>query len=122
MKKDILGKIKFSSVMCGEASNSNGASGGLLTLFKTKLFRVETIINEGNILFNKVFHFHSNDHWFLLNLYAPNNKREKKSYWSRAEGMIQNNNLKKGIILGDFNTPLLDKEKKVSLPQDWERK
>ena len=104
--------------MSQEASDSDGASGGLLTLYKTNLFRVETIFNEGNILFCKVFHIHSKEFWFLLNLYARNNKRERKSYWSRPEGLVQNSNMKKGIIMGDFNTPLLNKEKKGGLPQD----
>ena len=73
MKKDSLRNIKFSNMMSGEASDSDGASGGLLTLYKTNLFRVETICNEGNILFYRVFHIHSKDFWFLLNLYAPKN-------------------------------------------------
>ena len=36
MKKESLGKISFSNNMSGEASNSEGASGGLLTLFNNK--------------------------------------------------------------------------------------
>ena len=75
-----MGKIKFSNLMSGEASDSEGAFGGLLTLFNTKHFRVESIFNEGNILFCKVLHIHSNETWFLLNLYAPNNKRDRKVY------------------------------------------
>ena len=88
VKKDFLGKIKFSNLMSGEASNSVGASGGLLTLFNTKNFRVENIYNEGNIIFCKFFQIHSNDCWFVLNLYAPNNKRDRKTYWSRARGLV----------------------------------
>ena len=75
MKKGFLGKIKFRNLMSGEASNSDGASGGLLTLFNTKFFRMESSCNEGNILFCNFFHIPSNDCWFLLNLYAPNNRR-----------------------------------------------
>ena len=67
-------------MMSGKASNSEGASGGLLTLFKNKHFRVESIFNEGNSLFCKVYHIQSNENWFLLNLYAPDNKRERKNY------------------------------------------
>ena len=122
MKKESLRSIKFSNMMSGEASDSVGASRGLLTLYKTNLFRVETIINEGNILLCSVFHIQSKDFWFLLNLYAPNNKRDRKSFWSRAEDLVQKSNMKKGIIMGDFNTPLQDKEKKGGMPQDWESK
>ena len=61
MKKDSLGKIKFSNMMSGEASNLEGASGGLLTFFNNKHFRVELDFNEGNILFCKVHHIQSNE-------------------------------------------------------------
>ena len=88
MKKNSLGKIKFNNLMSGEALDLEGASRGLLTLFNTKFFRVESFYNEGNILFCKVFHIHSNENWFLLNLYAPNNKRDRKNYWSRVGGLV----------------------------------
>ncbi len=122
MKKDFLGKIMFSNLMSGEASDSDGSSRGLLTLFNTKIFRMKYSYNEGNILLCKVFHIPSNDSRFLLNLYAPNNKRERNNYWTRAQSLVQSRNLKKGIIMGDFNTPLLDEEKKGGLPPDWESK
>ena len=57
MKKDILGKIKFSNMMSGEASDSEGASSGLLTLFNNKDFRVESDFNEGNIIFVNIIIF-----------------------------------------------------------------
>ena len=47
MKKDSLGKIKFSNMMSGEASDSKGAPRGLLTLFNNKHFRVQSDFNEG---------------------------------------------------------------------------
>lgn len=122
MKKDSLAKIKFSNTMSGEASDSEGASGGLLTLFNNKQFRFEIEYNDGNILFCRVFHMYSNESWFLLNLYAPNNKRERKNYWSKVGELVQTSNLKKGIIMGDFNTLLVDEEKKGSLALDWESK
>ena len=71
-KKESLGKVKFSNIMSGEASDSEGASRGLLTLFNNKHFRVESKFSDGNILFYRVYHIQSNESWFLLNLYAPN--------------------------------------------------
>ena len=56
MKKDFLGNIKSSNWMSGVASDLEAASGGPLTLFNYKYFRVESIINEGDILFCKIFH------------------------------------------------------------------
>ena len=80
MKKESLRSIKFSNMMSGEVSDSIGASRGILTLYKTNVFIVETIINEGNILLCSVFQIQSKDFWFFLNLYAPNNKRDRKSF------------------------------------------
>ena len=56
MKKDLLGKISFSNNMAGEATNFEGTSGGLLTLFNNKHFKVTSMYNEVNVLFCKVFH------------------------------------------------------------------
>lgn len=58
--------------MVGEATNSEGVSRGLLTLFNNKNFKVTSMYNEGNTLLCKMFHMNSNDSWFLLNVYAPN--------------------------------------------------
>ena len=70
--------------MSGEASDSKGAPRGMLTLFNNKHFRCKSEYNDGNILFCRVYHMHSNESWFLLNLYAPNNKREWKNYKSKG--------------------------------------
>ena len=64
----------------------------------------------------------SNDSWFLLNVYDPNNKRERKNYWTKVGVLVQNSSLKKGIIMGDFNTPLVDEEKMGGLMPDWKSK
>ena len=105
MKKESLVKITFSNIMSGEALDSEGASRGLLTLFNNKQFRFTTLYSDGNILFCKVFHMYSNDIWFLLNVYAPNSKRERKNYWSKVYDMVQTSNIKKCIIMEDFNSP-----------------
>lgn len=122
MKKENLGNIRFSSTMKGIASDVEGASGGLLLLFNDRHFKIEPEFDEDNILFYRFHHLHSNDSWFLLNIYAPNNKRERKNYWSKVGNRVHASDLKKGIILGDFNTPLVDKEKMGGLPLDWESK
>ena len=84
----MLEKIKFSSNMKGEASNSKGAAGGLLTLYNSKQFKINTIYNGENILFCMVFHIFYNESWFLMNIYAPNNKRERTNYWSNVREMV----------------------------------
>ena len=122
MKKESLGNISFSNNMSGEASSFEGVSGGFLTLFNNKQFKFNTFYNDGNIIFCKVFHLYSNDIWFVLNVYAPNSKRERKNYWSKICDMVQTSNINKGNIMGDFNTPLMDEEKLGGLAPDWESK
>ena len=72
----MLEKIIFSSTMKGEASDLEGVSGGLLILYKSKQFKINILYNDGNILLSRVSHNFSNECWFLMNIYAPNNKRE----------------------------------------------
>ena len=118
----MLEKINFSSSMKGEASDLEGASGGLLILYKSNQFKIITLQNAGNILLSRVCHNFSNECWFLMNIYAPNNKREQKSYWHKVKEMVQNLDIKKGIIMGDFNSPLADEEKLGGLAPDWDNK
>ncbi len=122
MKKERMENIKFNNSMQGIASNSEGASGGLLLLFNDKYFNIVAEYDEDNILFCRVQHLHTNDSWFLVNIYAPNNKRDRKNFWTKVGNMVQDCDIKKGIIMGDFNTPLEDKEKKGGMPPDWESK
>ena len=58
----------------------------------------------------------------LTVLFAPNNKRERKNYWIKVGELVQSSNLKKGIIMGDFNTPLVVEDKMGGLTPDWECK
>ena len=58
----------------------------------------------------------------MMNIYAPNKKREWKSYWHKVEEMVQKLDIKKGIIMGDFNSPLTDEEKLGGLALDSESK
>ena len=77
MKKDMVGKLSLSISMNGEATDSEGVVGELLTLFNNKIFNISTIYNEGNALLCKVYHIYSRDTWFILNVYAPNSKWER---------------------------------------------
>ena len=61
MRKEMTGKLSFSSNMSGEATNSEGATDGMLTLFNKKAFHISTILNEGNALLCRVFHLHSSN-------------------------------------------------------------
>ena len=108
--------------MKGEALDSEGASGGLLILYKSKQFKVNIIYNDGNILLGRTLHNCTKESWFLMNIYAPNNKKQRKCYWHKVEEMVQKLDIKKGIIMGDFNSPLADEEKLGGVASYWESK
>lgn len=74
MTKDKGEKIKFSKFCDSYGSNSDGASGGVATLWNTKYIHGTPICHDSNhvaILFK-----HSRDgfSWILSSVYAPNNK------------------------------------------------
>ena len=76
----MLEKIIFSSSMKGEASDSEGVSRGLLILYNAKQFKVNILYNDGNILLGRALHNFTKESWFLMNIYAPNNKKEWQCY------------------------------------------
>ena len=80
MKRDLVNKISFSKLMNSEATDSDGAFGGVLILYTNRAYKLSPIFNVDNTLLCKVSHIHSDDSWFILNLYAPNSKRERKAY------------------------------------------
>ena len=111
MKRDLVSRISFSNSFSYEASDSEGASGGVLTLYNSRAFKLTPLFSSSNALLCKVFHFQSNDSWLILNLYAPNTKKERNCFWIKLLGILSKCILIKGIIMGDFNSPLSDADK-----------
>ena len=62
MKRDLVNKFSFSKTMSSEASDSDEASGGVLTLYNSKDFKLSTIYNADNALLCEVCHIQSNDY------------------------------------------------------------
>ncbi len=122
MKSDLVSRISFSKNFCYEASDSDGASVGVLTLYNTRVFKLTTLYSSTNALLCKVFHIQSNESWLILNLYAPNTKKERNCFWSKLLGILSNCNLNKGIIMGDFNLPLFDADKRWGHAPNQDRK
>ena len=108
MKRDLVKRISFSKNFYCVASDSDRGSGGFLTLYDTRAFKLTTLHSSTNSLLCEVFHFQSNESWLILNLYAPNSKKERNFFWTKLLGILFNCNLNKGIIMGDFNSPLSD--------------
>lgn len=80
MKREMVNKISFSKSMSSEATDLEGASGGVMILYNHRTFKLSPIFGADYVLLCKVTHNQSNDVWFLLNLYAPNSKRERKDF------------------------------------------
>ena len=81
---------------------SMGASGGIITIWKSKLF-------EGNLAFSNPFSLsvefrskHNNEEWILTNVYAPCTPDGKRIFtdWMKQIQMPEDQNW---VILGDFN-------------------
>ena len=122
MKKDLVKRISFSKKFCCEASDSDGASGGVLTLYNSRAFKLTTLFKSSNAILCEVHHIQSNDSWLILNLYAPNTKKERNSFWTKLLDILSKCNVKKGIIMGDFNSPLSDADKRAGLAPDQDSK
>ena len=117
LKKEMVGKLSFNKFMSSEATDSKGAYGGVLMLYNNKAYHISTIYDVGNALLCKVSHIHSDDSWFILNLYAPNSKRERKAFWAKIVEVISINNINKGIIMGISNPPFLMMTNVEGLPR-----
>ena len=82
MRKDKSELISFGKRLRCMVKDLEGASGGLLTIWKDSL-EATTIFNEGNILLIKFFNPSNQTNWFLLNLYAPNTRHDRRLFWTK---------------------------------------
>ena len=82
MKKDKIEMISFGKRMRNSAMDSEGASGGLLTIWKDSL-GATILYNEGNILLMNFFNPMDQTRWVLLNLYAPNTRNSRRIFWGK---------------------------------------
>lgn len=119
MKMEKVEKISFGKGMMNMATDSDGALGGLLTIWKESL-EANIIFDEGNILLINFFNPKDQVRWFLLNLYAPNTKNSKRIFWTKFFDLVAQLGDTKGIFMRDFNISLLASEKLGGLPPDVE--
>lgn len=118
MRKEVVERISFNSSMEGFAKKLEGASGGLVTLCSSYLFKPQVFYGEGNILLILVENNKNKESWFLLNVYALNTKNGRKNFWGKIKNVLARFKVGRCIIMGDFNTPLREDEKKGSFPPD----
>ena len=79
MKKEKVEKISFGKGIKNTATYLDGASGGLLTIWKESL-ETSIIFDEGNIFLMNFFNPKDQMRWFLLNLYVPNTKNSRRIF------------------------------------------
>ena len=81
MEKERAKQIKSFKDYCIKASSSEGASGGALMLWK-KSYYSRIVLNASKHFM--VVKITSNDHnkvWYIVNVYAPNTKNQRKKVW-----------------------------------------
>ena len=105
MKKEKVENISFGKRIRNMATNLDGALGGLLTIWK-EAFKANIIFDKGNILLINFFNSKTHDRWFIINIYAPNTKNGRRLFWNKICNLMTKLGDPKGIIMGDFNTPL----------------
>ncbi|GJT80736.1 RNA-directed DNA polymerase, eukaryota [Tanacetum coccineum] len=87
---------------CRNTTSSKGASGGIITMWDTRLFSSVSVIDSRNFL-GVIGSWVGISHKIgLLNVYAPQSSVLKVQLWSAVENLIRSNDAV-WIIFGDFN-------------------
>lgn len=64
-----------------------------------------------NHIATRFTHIRDNFNWIQSNIYAPNGKSLKKSFWMELAAFRRIFDRESWVVMGDFNTPLLIEEK-----------
>jgi len=81
---------------------SVGASGGLITAWKSNVFNGQLVFQNGFSITVKLTAKHNGDTWFLTNVYGPCTQDAKRDFiqWLKQYNTYENDNW---LIVGDFN-------------------
>lgn len=90
--------------------SSKGALGGVATFWNAKLLRGILITDGFNHVETKLIWLRDSYSWVISNVYSPNQKRSWKKLWDDIGSLRIILDLP-WLVMGDFNTPLLDNEK-----------
>ena len=112
MEKQKAEQIKSFKDYCLKASSYEGASRGTLMMWKSKYY-LGTILNASkHLMVVKITSIDHNKVWYIVNVYAPNTKNPRKKVWDTLSHIKSMDYSGRWIIMGDFNVPLYDHEKK----------
>lgn len=82
---------------------SEGASRGLMIIWKPSQVQVEGIASSRNWLLPKITHLQSKSSFFVINTYGPMSPIKKRFLWLSLDGVISQLADEQLIIGGDFN-------------------
>ena len=90
--------------------SSDGASGGIATMWNLKTMKGYEIRKEKNFV---ITHFQCNRHnWNMINIYAPNSRVGRKEMYDNLVKLTDTRLQDQWMCMGDFNTPLYHSEKR----------
>ncbi|GLJ36798.1 hypothetical protein SUGI_0742270 [Cryptomeria japonica] len=102
------------------ASDVDGASSGIASLWNLVSFNGTLIHSAKNYLIVNMKDLRSHFEWYLINVYAPNAISPQASLWSFLENFILNSSMDFWMVVGDFNSPLYPSEKSGGI-EDYSR-
>jgi len=82
---------------------SEGASGGLLIMWDTKEVEVWSSVSRTHFLLIHGRFVHSNEEFYLVNVYAPCGSRDKEALWGSLAAQLLLLRGKRVCVCGDFN-------------------
>lgn len=111
MDKDKAERLKVFK-NCGMAGSTyEGAFGKIIISWNQKLISGQPLLIDNNIVVVKIHHIQKNFTWVVSNIYAPNNKNQRKKFWDNLATSRTAFKEFSWLFMGDFNTLLRDKEK-----------
>lgn len=81
MSKEKIESLHFFSNGRSLGGDAEGASGGIVFMWNCSIIR--GVISQGNNMASvRFWHIKDGTSWVLTNIYAPNTKWERKSFWT----------------------------------------
>lgn len=111
MSKEKIEKMKLFQYYNNQGNNSNGASGGIVTFWNSHTIKGDPILEGTNHIATRFTHIRDNFSWIQVNIYAPNGKGMRKSFWLDLVAFRRIFDREAWMVMGDFNTPLMNGEK-----------
>lgn len=88
--------------MGSSISSSEGASGGLITLWNSEIFKIQSVITHKHFILAEGS-LDNGFHCALLNIYAPNDPIVRRNLWMEV-ALLKSSSQLPWCVGGDFNT------------------